>query len=217
MRGLLGAFRELPAGWRWAGLAGGGILLSALLAGIVWYGLGWRHQAGLEAFATPSALYRQALTAPPESDPAEAVRALRDFLAAHPRHQAAAEAWYYLGNLLYRKGAHDEALQAFGEATRRGEGLIVTLSRLGSGYAWEAKGDYSRALGAYQAGLKAARPGSYLYGEFLLGTARSQEQLKQAGEAAASYRRFLKELPKSLWADAVKSRLAHLEPAPAAK
>lgn len=217
MSGLRGVLAALPAGWRWAGLAGGGILLAVLLGGIAWYGLTWRHQAGLEAFAGPSALYRQALTVPPEAEPAEAVNALRGFLAVYPRHQAAAEAWYYLGNLLHRQRAYDDALEAFGQAAGRGTGLIAALSRLGSAYAWEAKGDYARALEAYQEGLKGTRPGSSLYGEFLLGAARSQEQLQQPLAAVATYRQFLQDLPDSTRADEVKARLVRLEPAPPAK
>lgn len=214
MRGLPERGGERPSAWRWGVLAGAGILLGLTLGGVVWYGLTQRHAAGLEALAAPSALSRRALAEPPEADPAEAIQALRGFLAAYPRHRAAPQAWYALGNLLYQTGAYDEALEAFGQAARRGEGVLVGLSRLGLGYTWEAKGDWARALEAYQDGAKGARPGELLAGEFLLGSARSQEQLERPAEAAATYRQFLQDFPQSVRADDVRARRARLESRP---
>lgn len=210
MRGLWRRLAELSLGWRWGGLAGGGILLGAALAGVVWYALAARQQAGLEAFARPAALYRQALAEPPATPPGEAVKALREFIVAHPRHPVTPQAWYDLGNLLYRTGTYDEAREAFAHAAQQGKGDLVALSRLGLGYAWEGKGDYTRALEAYRDGGKTLRPGEFLYGEFLLGIARSQERLRQREDAVKTYRQFLKDLPQSIWADEVKARLARL-------
>ncbi len=210
MRELWRRFAELPTGWRWGGLAGG-LLLGAALAGLAWYALAVRERAGHEAFARPAALYRQALAEPPATPPGEAVKALREFIAAHPRHPVTSQAWYDLGNLLYRTGAHDEAREAFAHAAQQGKGDLVALSRLGIGYAWEGKGDYTRALEAYRDGGTTLRHGEFLYGEFLLGIARSQEQLRQREDAIKTYRQFLKDLPRSIWADEVKARLARLE------
>jgi len=214
VRGLPERVGERPSAWRWGVLAGAGILLGLTLGGVVWYSLTQRHAAGLEALAVPTALYRQALAEPPEADPAQAIQGFRAFLAAYPRHRAAPQARYYLGNLLYQTGAYDEALEAFGEVARRGGGVLVGLSRLGLGYTWEAKGDWARALEAYREGLKGARPGEFVAGEFLLGMARSQEQLGQPEEASASYRQFLRDLPQSARADEVRARLARLESRP---
>lgn len=211
MKGLWRRLAGPPTGWRWGGLAGGAILLGAALTGLVWYALAARHQAGLETFARPAALYRQALAEPPATPPGVAVKALREFIAAHPRHPVTPQARYDLGNLLYRTGAHDEAREAFAHAAQQGKGDLVALSRLGIGYAWEGKGDYTRALDAYRDGAKTLRPGEFLYGEFLLGIARSQEQLRQREDAVKTYRQFLKDLPQSIWADEVKARLARLE------
>jgi len=217
VRGLPERVGERPSAWRWGVLAGTGILLGLGLGGVLWYGLTQRHAAGLEALAAPTALYRQALAEPPEAEPAEAIQALRAFLAAYPRHRAAPQAWYSLGNLLYQTGAYDEALEAFGQVARRGEGVLVGLSRLGLGYTWEAKGDWARALEAYREGQKGARPGEFLAGEFLLGIARSQEQLEQPAEAAATYQQFLRDLPQSVRADEVRARRARLESRPPEK
>src|SRR5262249_61625913 len=101
----------------------------------------------------------------------DVAKALTEFLQSYPRSAPAAQAWYFLGNVEYRRGAPDAALAAFGEAARRDAGSVGLLSRLGAGYAWEAKKDPARALGAYQDALKGRRPKDFLYAESLLGVA----------------------------------------------
>ena len=89
------------------------------------------------------------------------------------------------------------AIAAFGEASRRDRGSIGALSRLGLGYAHEAKGDAARALEIYQQALGGIGPKDFLYGDLLLAKARAQEQSKDSSAAIATYKQYLKDLPTS--------------------
>src|SRR5262249_41471729 len=129
---------------------------------------------------------------------------------SYPRSAPAAQAWYFLGNVEYRRGAPDAALAAFGEAARRDAGSVGLLSRLGAGYAWEAKKDPARALEAYQDALKGRGPKGFLCAAPLLGGPGAQEQLNQPAAAIETYRRLLKEGADSPRAEEARARLAIL-------
>jgi TolA-binding protein len=201
---------ELPPLWRWVLLAGGGLLVALFLGLAVSFVLQQREASARRAFAGLTASYQQALTGGEEPRLAEVAKSLGAFLKDHPRSRSAPQGWYLLGNIEYRRGSYDAALAAFGEAARRDGGSVGALSRLGAGYAWEAKSEPARALEAYQGVLQGRGPKDFLFGEALLAVARSQEQLKQSDAAIASYRRFLKEAPDSPRAEEARARLAVL-------
>ena len=95
-------------------------------------------------------------------------------------------------------GQWDAAAAAFGQAAaRRDGGSVAVLSRLGQGYAYEAKGEPARALEAFQQALAGRGPKDFLYGDLLLAKARAQEQAKDSGGAIATYKQYLKDLPSS--------------------
>jgi TolA-binding protein len=201
----------LPPAARWTILGVGALLVGLLGTVAVWAVLQHRDASARQGFAVASAAYREAMGATGETAPlAEAETALKQFLKDHGRSTAAAQAWYFLGNVEYRRGAHDAAIAAFAEAARRDPGSIGVLSRVGAAYAWEAKKDLARALEAYQAALNGRGPKDFLYGELLLGVARTQEQLTQTPAAIETYRRLLKEIPDSPRTEEVRSRLAIL-------
>jgi tetratricopeptide (TPR) repeat protein len=201
----------LPPVARWTMLGVGALLVALLGTVAVWTILQHRDAAARQGFAAASVAYRQAMAATGETAPlAEADQALKQFLKDHGRSAGAAQAWYFLGNVEYRRGAHDAAIAAFAEAARRDSGSIGVLSRLGAAYAWEAKNDPARALGAYQEALQGRGPKDFLYGELLLGVARAQEQLTQTPAAIETYRRLLKDVPDSPRAEEVRARLAIL-------
>ena len=201
----------LPPVARWAVLGGAALLVLLVAIAAVWGWLQHRDASARQSYAAASAAYREATGATaPEGQLADAEKALKQFLKDHPRSAQAAQAWYLLGNLEYRREAHDAALAAFGEAARRDPATIGILSRLGAGYAWEAKKDPGRALQAYQDALKDRGSKDFLYAEALLGVARAQEQLTQTPAAIETYRRLLKEVPSSPRAEEARSRLAIL-------
>lgn len=200
----------LPPALRWTitGVAG---LLAALAIGAgVWTFIQHREAAAAQAFATASAGYRQATGGTDAARLEAAAKALSEFVASHPRAATAGQAWYLLGNLEYQRRRYDQALAAFEEAARRDGGTVGVLSRLGTGYTWEAKGDPGRALAVYSEGLKNRGPKDFLYGELMLATARVQEELKQPAAAIETYRKLLKETPESGRAEEIRTRLAIL-------
>lgn len=201
----------LPPVARWAVLGGAVFLVLLLGTAAVWGVFQHRQTSARQAYALASAAYREAMgAATPDEQLADTEKALKQFLNDHPRSPQATQAWYLLGNVEYRRGAHDAALAAFGEAARRDSATIGILSRLGAGYAWEAKKDPTRALQAYQDALKNRGAKDFLYAEALLGVARGQEQLTQTPAAIETYRRLLKEVPSSPRAEEARARLAIL-------
>lgn len=200
----------LPPGARWGVLGVAGFLVALLIGTGVWALVQHRERAARRAFVAVSLSYRQAVASADESQLDVAARALTQFLRDYPRTPDAPQAWYFLGNLEDQRRHFDAALTAFGEAARRDGGTVGALSRLGIGYAWEAKGEPQRALDAYAEALKGRGPKDFLYDELLLGTARLQEQLKQPGAAIESYRRLLREAPESARAEEARTRLAIL-------
>lgn len=201
----------LPPAARWTVLGVGALLVALVGTVIVWTFLQHRGASARRGFAAAGTAYRQAMAATGETAPlAEAEQTLKQFLRDHARSASAAQAWYFLGNVEYRRGAQDAAIAAFAEAARRDTGSVSVLSRLGAGYAWEAKKDPARALEAYQEALKGRGPKEFLYAELLLGVARAQEQLTQTPAAIETYRRLLKDVPDSPRAEEVRARLAIL-------
>jgi TolA-binding protein len=199
-----------PAG-RWAILGTLGVVVALALGAAVWTFLQQREASARRASAAAVVTYRTGIA--PDADTKqleEAARTLKQFVTDYPRSSGAAGAWYYLGNVEYQRGNHDDAVRAFEEAARRDHASIGVLSRLGAGYAWEAKQDATRALSAYQEGLKGRGTKDFQSVELLLGVARTQEQLKQPAAAIETYRRILKEAPEAPRADEARARLAIL-------
>lgn len=210
MTGLRDALAGLPPAARWSLLGVGGLVVALLIGGGVWTFLERREAQARLAFATTAATYRQAMVEPTEAQLTAAASALSQFLGAYPRSSVAPQAWYFLGNVEYQRRAYDPALKAFEEAARRDSGTVGTLSRLGAGYAWEAKEDPARALEAYREALKGRGPKDFLYAELLQATARAHELLNQPAAAIDTYRRLLKEIPDYPRAGDVRIRLAAL-------
>jgi TolA-binding protein len=205
--------RELPPALRWSALALVGLVVLAAVGVAVWLFLDHRADAARQAFGSASAAYRVAMAAPSPDEAAlrGAAEGLRRYVKDHPRSAQTGQAWYFLGNLEYQRRDFDAARAAYDEAIRRSPtGTLGTLARLGLGYAWEAKGDPTQALAAYQGALEGRTPKDFLYPELLLATARAQEELKQTTSAIETYRRLLKDVPDLPRADEVRGRLALL-------
>jgi tetratricopeptide (TPR) repeat protein len=201
---------DLPPVTRWA-LTGAAVLLVGLViaAGVAAI-LQQRAAAARMAFAAASMTYRDALASREEAKLEAAARALSQYVADYSRAADVGQAWYALGNVEFERRRYDAALTAFDEAARRSSGILATLSRLGAGYAWEAKGDPAKALAAYQEALKGRGPKDFAYDELMVATGRVQEVLKQPAAAVQTYRQLLKEAPQTPRAPEVRTRLAIL-------
>jgi tetratricopeptide (TPR) repeat protein len=203
-------FGGLPGQIRWTFL---GVVVALVLAlgwAGVWSWLGRREEAAQHALDTALATAQRATGSNQAGELETAATTLRQFLTNHGGTKASHQAWYVLGQVEFRRNQWDAAVAAFAEAARRDRGSIGALSRLGQGYAQEAKGDPARALEVYQQALSGRGPKDFLYGDLLLGRARVQEQTKDLAGAIASYKQYLKDLPTADRVQDVQIRLALL-------
>jgi len=200
----------LPVGIRWTVLAAVGVLLLSVVVGGILTWRGHREEAAQHALGSTLATAQRAMGSGQPADLDAAATAIRQFLTSHASSQAGHQAWYVLGQVEFRRKQWDAAIAAFGEASRRDRGSIGALSRLGQGYAHEAKGDAARALEVYQQALSGLGPKDFLYGDFLLAKARAQELAKDPTGAIATYKQYLKDLPSADRVQDVRIRLALL-------
>jgi tetratricopeptide (TPR) repeat protein len=210
VNGTLDRFRSAPRWFRWTFLAVAATLVLTLIGSGIYSWFGRREAAAQRALGSVLATAQRAIGSGQATDLDASATALQQFLASHPKTHASQQAWYVLGQVEYRRGRWDAAAAAFGEASRRDRGSIGTLSRLGQGYAHEAKGDLARALEVYQQALGGISPKDFLYGDLLLAKARVHEQTNDSSGAIATYRQYLKDLPASDRSQDVKIRLALL-------
>ena len=73
---------------------------------------------------------------------------------------------------------------------------------------------FPEATQAFEAALSDLRPTSFYYEELLSDLARVQERAGKKDAAITTYRRFLKDLPKSPRAPEIRTRLASLGATP---
>ena len=210
MSGLRAWLAGLPPGVRWTLLGVVGVFLVTLVAGGIWSWLGHREEQAQRAIGQALVTAQRAIASGQPAELEAAATALRQFLTVHSGARASVQAWYTLGQIEFRRAQWDAALAAFGEASRRDRGSVGLLSRLGQGYAYEAKGDAARALEVYQQALGGLGPKDFLYGDFLLGKARAQELAKDSAGAISTYKQYVKDLPTSDRVQDVRIRLALL-------
>ena len=210
MTGIRAWFDALPAALRWTLLAVAAALVLVLVGSGVWSWLGRREIASQQALGSVIVAAQQGVASGQPAELDAAAQALSAFLASHSGTGAGQQAWYLLGQVEFRRRQWDAAGAAFGEAARRDGGSIGALSRLGQGYAHEAKGDPARALEVYQQALGRLGPKDFLYGDLLLAKARAQEQTKDSTGAIATYKQYLKDLPSADRVQDVRIRLALL-------
>jgi tetratricopeptide (TPR) repeat protein len=204
-------FGALPAPLRWTVLSVLAALVLLLIASGVYSWHGRREAAAQQAIGTVLAAVQKAVGSGQPAELETAATTAKAFLESHGGTRAGQQGWYLLGQVEFRRGQWDAAAAAFGQAAARRDGATVgILSRLGQGYAYEAKGDPARALEAFQQGLAGRGAKDFLYGDLLLAKARVQEQAKDSAGAVATYKQYLKDLPSSDRVQEVRIRLAIL-------
>lgn len=196
---------------RWALWGVLGLVVVVGVGGAMWSWQQRQDAASRVTFGPVSTVAHRALTTGESSALDEAAKTLTQFLKEHSRSAVIGQAWYFLGQIELRRRQWDAAASAFATAAaREGASSVGALSRLGEGAAHETKGDYARAIEAYQKGLSGRNPQGFLYGELLLAKGRAQEQAKDTASAVATYRQYLKDLPSSDRTDDVRVKLALL-------
>jgi cytochrome c-type biogenesis protein CcmH/NrfG len=203
-------FRELPSPLRWTLLSVVAVLLLVAVGSGMWSWRGRRESAAQLALGSVLPAVQQSVASSQPAELEAAAKGLRDFLASHSGTHASQQAWYLLGQVEFQRRQWDAAATAFSQAARGDGGSIAVLSRMGQGYALEAKGEPTRALEAYQQVLAGRGPKDFLYGDLLLAKARAQELSKDPSGAIATYQQYLKDLPSTDRALDVRIRLALL-------
>lgn len=210
MKGIRTWLSGLPSPLRWTLLSILAALVLLVVASAIWSWSGRREAAAQQALGPVAATAQRIAGSGQPAELEGAAKALREYLAHHSATRAGQQAWFLLGQVEFRRQLWDEASKAFAEAARRDGGSIATLSRMGQGYAQEAKGEAARAVEAYQQALAGRGPTDFLYGELLLAKARAQELSKDSAGAVATYKQYLKDLPASERVEDVRIRLALL-------
>lgn len=191
-------------------------IIAAAVAAVLLLGVGgwfWtsaQQQRGMARYAETFARARQGPEAGVEAR-MQAIHGLEGVLAEYPSNAMAPQAAYELGNLRFAAREYDQARAAYQVTiAKAGSGTLGTLARAGIGYAWETERKFPQAIQAYQAALADLKPAAFYYEELLVDLARTQQMLGRNAEAIATYRRILKDLPKSVRADDIRNHLASL-------
>ena len=212
---LAGRRLTLPP-WRTLGIVAVAVLAIALIGAAAWFWNASQQQRGSSVYASALTRHRVAdgPQVPPEARNA-AITELERVLAEYPSNVMAPQAAYLLGNLRFAAGQYDRARAAYQiTVARAAAGTMSTLARAGIGYAWEAERKFPEATRAFEAALADLKPTSFYYEELLSDLARTQERAGQKDAAIATYRRILKDLPKSPRAPEIRTRLASLGTTP---
>ena len=192
--------------WLAAGILGGVLVLGG--AGGLWYSSSQRAAAAAYGQALTQVQRGRAANNP--ASMATAAKQLEATLQQYPSSRLAGDAAYELGNLRFADRQYAAARNAYGIALARGAPTIRTLARAGVAYTWEAEKDYAKAAEAFQAALTADGPDDFLQEQLALDLARTQELAGRRDQAIETYRRILKDLPKTRRGDEIRMRLAAL-------
>lgn len=202
--------------WRTLVITAGALVAVALLATGAWFWNASQQQRATAAYAETLGRHRAAEgTQVPVEAREAAIRDLERVLGQYPSGAMAPQAAYMLGNLRFVAGQHDRARAAYQlTITRSSGGTMATLARAGVGYSWEAERKFPEAVQAFEAALADLKPGAFYYEELLTDLARVQEQAGRKDAAIATYRRILKDVPRTARASEVRTRLGSLGATP---
>ena len=205
----------LPS-WRTLGIIAGVVAAVVLLGAAAWFWNASQQQRGSTVFAEALARHRPAEG--PQATPEMRMAAMTDLeriLAEYPSNVMVSQAAFLLGNLRYGAGQFDRARAAYQvTVARSGSGTMTTLARAGLGYAWEGERKFPEATQAFEAALAGLKPTSFYYEELLSDLARAQQRAGKKDAAITTYRRMLRELPRSPRAPEIRTRLATLGATP---
>jgi tetratricopeptide (TPR) repeat protein len=212
---LAGRRLTLPS-WRTVGIGAAVVLAVVVLGAGAFFWNASQQQRGAAVYADVLARHRIAENPLAPADTREAAAAeLERVLAEYPSNAMAPQAAYLLGNIRFASAQYDRARAAYQiAAARAGSATMATLARAGVGYAWEAEKKLPEAAQAFDAALAGLQPTSFYYEELLADLARVQERAGKKDAAVATYRRLLKDVPKSARTGEVKTRLAALGATP---
>ena len=212
---LAGRRLWLPS-WRTLGIAGGVVIAVFLLGAAAWFWNASQQQRGSAVFA--EALTRHRAAEGPQATPearTAAMNELERILAEYPSNVMVPQAAFLLGNLRFSAGDFARARAAYQITVARSSSpTMTTLARASLGYSWEGERKFPEATQAFEAALAGLKPTSFYYEELLSDLARAQQRAGKKDAAITTYRRMLRELPRSPRAQEIRTRLATLGATP---
>jgi tetratricopeptide (TPR) repeat protein len=150
-----------------------------------------------------------------------ALKEVEDFLASHRRGPLRPEAMLKRAGLLLDLGRADDAIAAYQDVLASDlSANLRFVAQEGLGYAYEAKGDLDKALGAFTAlgappaskGGEAADGLGFYQDRSLFHQGRLAERKGNSAEAARLYKEVLDKQPTTPLREEIANRLAMLEP-----
>jgi len=136
----------------------------------------------------------------------KALEKFKEALTVYGRGTTGQISQLYIGNSHYAMREYDAAIQDYSQCL---DGPFRTLAFQSLGYAYEAKGDYAKALENFQ--KNAEGDPNPEQEESLLGVARCYEALKQNPKALETYQKALNKNPKSKMAEFIQWKVSELK------
>ncbi len=174
------------------------LVLIVVAAGVIYY-LRSKEDRALSAQSQGLQIYQEAyrsILENPAVDKKEdfnkALEKFREALSLYKWGGTAQFSELYIGNCHFALKEYDQALAAYSRCL---EGPFRPLALNGQAYAFEAKGDFGKALESYQKSSEDRENPFQLEG--MVGSARCYEILKQKPKALEMYQKAVTQFPKS--------------------
>jgi tetratricopeptide (TPR) repeat protein len=188
------------------------LIAVAAVAGGYYYLL-WQEGKALaiqdQAMKLYQEAYRSSLENPGTEKKEDFKKALEKFqeaLSVYKWGRTAQIAELYLGNCYFGLKEYDQAQTAYSRCL---EGVFRPLALNGLAYAFEAKGDYNKALENFQKSTDDRDNPFQL--ESMLGAARCYQALNQKPKALEVYQKALAKFPKSTLSDFIRWKVGELQ------
>lgn len=192
---------------------GAGIVLAVVLVVLGWHFYQARYEErASRLYAEAYGSYESLLYAASGGDLLEgAVEAYERLLSEYPSSNAALTARYNLGNLYYSLQAYDRSIDAYQDYLKKAPrgSALRPLSWYGLGYAWEAKGDYARALESFEKALEGSS-GPHFRAINYSNMGRILEKMSDREKAIEYYQKVIEAGTDMLLAGLARNRIAEI-------
>lgn len=193
---------DLPGKVKIIFIAIGIIFIIGSVSLIVWQIIEKRNVNALNELSRIKIAYLESFNQGNEDKKKEVIKLLREFTERYHRTSSSNQAYYYLGNLCYQIKDYDNAIYSYQKAIKRNsKGTVALLSKIGTGFTYEAKKDYKRALESFNDAVKSTSPGDTITFDIMKSMGRMQEKLNMKEEALVTYQKMLNNNPESPLAD----------------
>jgi len=187
------------------------IILALLAAGFLGYSyFRWQEGKALAIQQQGLQLYQEAFAGEnPDKQKEPLQKAKEKFQEAYKvygRGTVGQISQIYIGNCHYALKEYDAAIPAYSLCL---DGELRPLALQSLGYAYEAKGEFAKALENFQ--KNAESEGGVYQEEGLLGAARCYEALNQKAKALEAYQKALAKNPKSKMAEFMQWKVSELK------